>query len=119
MYVEDDAGNRIVCPHPEETSTVFHVLGKHASPEKIRVRTGFNSYCVCLSCKEQFELDLGDEEQSESSWRFFYGATARKDKRMCPHCASQDVKTVIELVGNPCPECKEGVIEEIETGLMC
>ncbi len=120
MYVEDDSGKRIVCPHPGEMRTVAKVLGENANRELIEARTGFNSYCVCLDCLKQFELDIGDDEQSKSSWRYFYlyRATKRKDERRCPYCNSQNVKTVFELIGSPCPKCKKGVIEEIKTGII-
>lgn len=118
MYVEDDGGRRIVCPHPGEGRTVAEVLGDNATRELIEARIGFNSDCICLDCLEQFGLDIGDDEQSKSSWRYSYGATRRKDQRRCPHCNSHDVKTVFELIGNPCPKCKKGVIEEIVTGII-
>lgn len=117
MYVEDDSGKRIVCPHPGERRTVAEVLGENATRELIKARTGFHSDCVCLDCLEQFELDIGDDEQSKSSWRYPW-ATRRKDKRRCPHCNSQNVKTVFELLGSPCPKCKKGLIEEIVTGII-
>jgi ribosomal protein S27AE len=41
-----------------------------------------------------------------------------KDERRCPRCGSTNVKTVFELIGQPCPRCKVGVIVEIETGIM-
>ena len=91
MYVVDDEGNRIACPHPGETATVAHVLGKSpALPEELRKeversggeltyelflkwqfdpelnrfvnsRTGDNSDCVCRDCLHQFTADLDDE----------------------------------------------------------
>jgi len=39
-----------------------------------------------------------------------------KDKRECPKCKSKNVKTELEMVGETCPKCKKGVIEEICTG---
>ena len=41
-----------------------------------------------------------------------------KDERGCPRSGSTNVKTVFELIVKPCPRCKTGVIEEIETGIM-
>ena len=117
MYIIDNSGKRIVCPHPEEMWTVFKVLEENDSMEVIEARTGFNSYCVCLICLRQFELDIGDDEKAES-WRYFYRATIGRDERKCPYCKSPSVKTVFELIGEPCPKCKEGMIEEIETGII-
>lgn len=37
------------------------VLGRNATPDLIKERTGFNSHCVCLDCLHQFDADLRDE----------------------------------------------------------
>lgn len=119
FYVENDKGERVVCGHPAKRRIVEEVLGKRPSLEVVRERTGFNSYCVCLDCLHQFEADLG-----ETSWSPYEEQLAKhkprpkeaKDKRQCPNCRSNRVKTELELVGQPCPKCKEGVIEEVWTG---
>jgi len=100
MYVTDDNGRRIVCPHPGEMRTVSEVLGKDAPREIIEARTGFNSHCVCLDCLSQFELDMS------------------RDERRCPGCNSSNVKTEREMVGKLCPKCKKGTITEIDTGMI-
>jgi len=117
MYVIDDSGERIGCPHQLEMFIVLEVLGENASKKDIKARTGFNSYCVCLSCLRQFELDIGDDEKA-NMWRYYYKAKKRRDERRCPHCKSNSLKTVFELIGESCPKCKKGTIEEIETGIM-
>jgi|YNPMSStandDraft_1061717.scaffolds.fasta_scaffold47458_2 predicted RNA-binding Zn-ribbon protein involved in translation (DUF1610 family) len=116
MYVEDDKKKRIVCPHPVEDWTVAEVLGDNAPIDLIKARTGFNSYCLCLDCLHQFEADLGDERANP--WRGWYGAMRQKDERKCPQCKSTNIATVFELIGTPCPKCKDGLIEEIETGII-
>ena len=116
MYVENDKGERIVCPHPGEIFKVLEILGENVTEELIKERTGFNSYCVCLDCLYQFEADLGDEKVNP--WRLYYGAMREKDKRECPRCKSENVKTVFELIGQVCPKCKKGIIEEIPTGIV-
>lgn len=136
---------RIECPSPSEEDTVELVLGRNATFELRKERTGFNSYCVCLDCLHQFEADLRDEVANP--WRSDYDAPDadtflmglsrliavnkkaipsevwkeitkewKKDERECPKCGSKNVKTEFELIGKPCPKCKEGTIEEIETG---
>ena len=95
----DNFGRRIVCPHPSEYSTVEKVLGEKASRETIEQRTGFNSFCLCLDCMENLKIDL------------------KRDERICPHCSSNRVLTVDELVDNICPKCGEGTIEKIEFGV--
>lgn len=121
FYVEDDKGSRIVCPHPAEREVVVEVLGNGASLEAIRERTGFNSYCICLDCLYQFEADLG--ESGWSPFEHYIGSykprlKQEKDKRECPKCKSKNVKTELELVGEVCPKCNQGVIEEIWTGAI-
>jgi hypothetical protein len=118
-YVTDEQGRRIICPHPDERRTIGAVLGTDCSPEVVKERTGFNSYCLCLDCMARFEADFRDEVANP--WRFYYGAQdpgTRRDERKCPRCGSANVKTVFELIGEPCPSCKEGIIEERETGLI-
>lgn len=147
MYVENNAGRRIVCSHPGG-HTVERVLGRRAPRELVEARTGFNSHCICLKCLHLFEADLRDE--IANPWRVYYEAPSlsillngirkllsvnekcipiqiweeiskgwKKDERKCPRCGSTNVKTEFELIGEPCPICGEGVIEEIETGRMC
>jgi hypothetical protein len=143
MYVVDDNGQRLVCPHPGEYHTVIKVLGVETLLAKreerysnfirwlrrllglssgsnlfrsmimargdendplydlIHQRTGFNSYCLCLDCLQQFKLDI------------------EKDNRICPVCASNRVKTEEELVGSECPKCGKGDIEKLFTGVQC
>lgn len=122
-YVEDDKGDRVDCHHPLERRYVEEVLGKNLSLELVRERTGFNSFCVCLDCLHQFKADLG---VSESYWspyepyldEYLPRLKQEKDRRECPRCKSRNVKTELELVGETCPKCKEGVIEEIWTGSL-
>lgn len=108
MYVVDDQGNRIVCPHPVEMETVLGVLGEDAPSELIKERTGFNSYWLCLDCLKKFEADLGGGVLGN----FRKG----KDKRECPECKSSNVRTTLELVGEICPRCEKGKIESIFVG---
>ena len=101
MYVIDRRGLRIPCPHPGEYDKVYKVLGKKASDELIRERTGFNSDCVCLECLGQFFLDI------------------KRDERKCPYCESTRIRTIRQLVDQICPKCKNGHIREIWTGTIC
>jgi len=119
FYVEDDNGKRTDCYHPQERRYVEEVLGKNLSLELIRERTGFNSFCVCLDCLNQFKADLGQDGWSPYEphlWQHLPRLKQEKDKRECPKCKSKNVKTELELVGEACPKCKEGIIEQIWTG---
>jgi hypothetical protein len=117
---------RIPCPHPNETEYAVEILGVPPGHPLFKQRTGFNSYAICLNCLYQFEADFRDEKVNE--WRLWYGYPTfkeafrgkpqMKDERRCPRCGSTNVKTVFELIGQPCPRCKVGVIVEIETGIM-
>ena len=124
FYVEDDKGKRVDCYHPVERRFVKEVLGERASMlEVIRERTGFNSHCICLDCLHQFRADLGYFDGYWSPyepylWERLPRVKQEKDKRECPKCKSKKVKTELEMVGEACPKCKEGVIEEIWTGVV-
>ncbi|MCC6055975.1 MAG: hypothetical protein LM583_04805 [Desulfurococcaceae archaeon] len=117
---------RIPCPHPNEKKYAIEILGVSPEHPLFKRRTGFNSYAICLDCLYQFEADFRDEKVNE--WRLWYeyptfkeafrGKPQMKDERRCPRCGSANVKTVFELIGQPCPRCKVGVIVEIETGIM-
>lgn len=120
LYVVNDRGERIICPHPAEDRFVKEALGERASSlEVVRERTGFISECVCLDCLHQFDADLGEvgyspyEGPPEKHKRRL---KREKDRRECPKCKSANVKTELEMVGQTCPKCKEGVIEEWWTG---
>ncbi|MFA5181455.1 MAG: hypothetical protein WC405_09070 [Syntrophales bacterium] len=82
----------------------------------IQSRAGYNSFCVCHDCLAHIELDLGDAEESDKSWRKYYESLLRKDERLCPHCGSRNVRTVMEMIGHICPHCKKGEVIEVDTG---
>ncbi|MFC1490632.1 hypothetical protein ACFL6K_05425 [Candidatus Latescibacterota bacterium] len=63
-------------------------------------RTGGIRNCVCYDCTEQFDIDI------------------ERDEKTCPKCGSSHIKTVRELVGMTCPQCKAGTIVELETGVI-
>jgi hypothetical protein len=143
LYVIDDAGERQVVGHPCESLQIDRVLGPTPNAEVVRDRTGFHSFCVCLDCVAQFDLDLGDE--IVNPWREFYakhglylgrwkpgcflapillatrermpcGTTQGRDERKCPECGSPNVRTCFEMIDHPCPKCKTGFVVEVVTG---
>jgi len=118
-YKEDVKGERMQIPHPAEMWVFFESPGIGKLKEGINETAGFNSDCLCLDCLKLLDLDIGDAEDAKESWRYFYGAVKRKDERKCFYCNSKNVRTVFELIGKPCPKCKKGIIEEIETGVIC
>lgn len=64
-------------------------------------------------------LSWADLDDEKSNPQRFVHDTKEKDRRECPKCKSQNVKTVFELIGKICPKCKKGIIKEIETGWIC
>jgi hypothetical protein len=126
MYVVNDEGERVICPHPCESITVERVLGKGLSRRVLDSRTGFESHCVCVDCLHQFEADLGHlPELLEGAGRLkrwhllsWGGVREDHDERVCPRCGSATVRTARELVDQPCPSCKQGTFVEQSTGLI-
>ena len=142
VYVEDDNGKRVVCGHPNEDRIIEEVLNlepgllvkmKFHKPSLfwskkrrnqyneiknlVIERTGFNSICFCPACKNNFHLDLGERgaffsNKNESS------IAQQKDKKQCPECGSKGIKPVHEYIGETCPNCGQGEIEEINSGII-
>lgn len=77
----------------------------------IEERTGYQTFCICFECKESCYLDVGCAMEGEP-------ISNPRDKRQCPTCGAENVKTLYEMIGEPCPLCGEGRIEEIVTGAM-
>ena len=98
MYVADDAGDRIICPHPSEFDTVEKVLGPNPAAELVQQRTGFLQAWFCQACRKVSRLDL------------------QRDPRRCTHCGSEKGTPVNELIGKICPQCQAGSIELFDTG---
>lgn len=126
-YVEGYDGKRVILTHPIENSVRERVLNipegtlssfLYYKPKwwwsKKRLnsynknkelhdlayeRSGFLSDCVCIDCMQKQQLDLD------------------KAERKCCSCSSVNVKSLKDLLGNVCPQCKRGVITEIETGI--
>jgi hypothetical protein len=127
-YVEASDGVRVPCGHPGEHFTVARVLGldpdetfaamRQATSTKkwwwtphrrkafdravglVKSRTGVLQNMVCVECLSQFELDL------------------QRDKRECPSCASSTVFTANEMIGQPCPQCRNGSVVTVDTGVI-
>jgi len=121
FYITNEEGKRI--PWFPRVFTVEDIWGKGLSPELVCQLTGFNSDCLCLDCYRTFEADLGQLPGYHSyyvryNWAEEVCKWVAKDKRECPYCKSKNVKTVLELVGEICPNCKVGVIEKTCTGVQ-
>jgi hypothetical protein len=100
MYAIADDGERVHCPHPGEMGRAREVTGENASQEEIDRRTGFNTYCFCIHCETQVDLDLD------------------RDEKACPECRSNAVKTIDELVDEQCPVCEEATFVAEDTGAI-
>lgn len=103
MYVVNDQGKRMACPHPSEFETIKEVTGYSLFDPNIpkgAIIIGFNSDCLCPACLNKFDLDV------------------TKDERKCPKCGSGEVHTSEEMVGKECPRCHKGIIEKIDSGCI-
>ena len=103
MYVVNNQGERIACPHPGEFRMVKMITGYSPfdpSVPKGAIITGFNSHCVCPACLSKFDLDVD------------------QDERRCPECGSGEIYTEEEMIGKECPRCHKGIIEKVNTGAM-
>jgi len=92
MYVTNEKGERIICPHPIEFRTVREVLGEGASDTLVKQRTGHLQKWLCLECLRTCSLDLD------------------RDSHKCSHCDSAKGKSVKDMVDQPCPKCSAGTI---------
>ena len=99
-YVTDDRGNRVRLAHPIEMPTIRKVLGPRFDMDTFKERFGRLWHAACTSCLHVFSLDID------------------ADARLCPECGSGKVRTALELVGQPCPACKDGTFEETWTGAI-
>ena len=83
-----------------ENATIKRVLGDDYSIELLRERIRHISWVICLDCLHEFNLDMKEEEL------------------ICPECNSNNIKASYQLIGEECPHCKVGVIEENDAGVM-
>jgi hypothetical protein len=93
-YAVDNSGRRVVCPHPGEFHTIHQVTGLSYTEAREAGRVGFAQHCVCLDCLKQIDLDL------------------ERDAVVCPECSSAQVRSLRDLIGQKCPRCRVGIIEE-------
>lgn len=97
-------------------SSAGYEFMKTGTPETLKHCTGFISDCLCLDCLTINHLDLRDEDVG---WRhIYYSNEGHVDDRECGKCGSKKVKTVLELLGESCPKCNEGIFEVQWTGLI-
>lgn len=67
----------------------YEVIGDAVSKKKINRRPRMNYYYFCLHCHEQVDLDPD------------------RDEKACPNRGSNAVKTISEIVDEPCPVCED------------
>jgi hypothetical protein len=136
-YVLDEAGTRIVCPHPAEQAKAIQVISRSIPDfaEQLR-RTRARFYRQRLQL-QTWLARVQRRAPPVDPWtilreRTGFNADAvcrrcleqfeldtERDPRICPACGDPDVKTVSELVDRSCPECILGVIRCIRTGAEC
>ena len=97
IYVIDFFGARVICEHPGEGRKVLQVTGFSITEAEQKGLVGKISYCICLNCLAQYELDFD------------------KDEKTCKICGSRQIVSEKQLVGNKCPKCKDSDFEEVLT----
>lgn len=100
IYVVDALGKRVVCGHPGEGMKIQEITGLSVTEAEQKGLVGKSSYCICLNCLTQSELDLV------------------KDPKTCKECGSDQIVSEKELVGRKCPKCQIGNFEEMPTGIF-
>lgn len=99
MYAINSKGQREVCPHPGELRIAQEITGMLWEEAEARGLVGTHTYCVCLDCLTQCEINM------------------KKDAVECSSCGSKNIVSEIDLVGKKCPKCKVGDFQEIITGI--
>lgn len=93
-YAVDEHGQRKCCPHPGEVYAIHRITGMNYTEARAARRAGFAQHCLCTECLTQFDLDL------------------ERDALVCPACSAPQVRSLRSLIGQECPRCKVGIIEE-------
>jgi DNA-directed RNA polymerase subunit RPC12/RpoP len=89
---------KIILPDPP-TSSFSKKLGGKTLQDFIEAgQMGSITAYICLSCLKTFNLDSDEVKK-------------------CPKCSDTNIKSVLKLVGQPCPKCKDGVIENKRIGI--
>lgn len=115
IYVLDESGNKVVCPHPIEYHTIANILKiskedavawlqrnyekiSEETRKKIDHGVGINLQHICMDCYSESFLDR------------------KRDEMKCNKCGSSNIKYIEDLTSQTCPKCKEGIIEIINKG---
>ena len=102
MYVLDADGNRVICPHPLEFTTVERVTGMSwdSAPEKGLVHYAIQA--LCLRCAEVFDAEY---------------EAGKPLNAQCPKCGVADARSVLDSAGTRCPQCHEGSLRRDDIGV--
>ena len=91
-------GKKVVLKEPPVGDLSSETGGK-SIPDLIEEgKIGHYAAYICMSCISVFELD------SETS-------------KLCNKCRSSEIKSIHDMIGQKCPKCKSGVIEESIVGI--
>ena len=103
QYVVDNQGDSVCCSHPQEIDTICKELN--------------------ITLEEWYLVDLpyiGYKIQTPS-WRWSRKRKDdyqnRLDERVCRHCGSNEIATLLEMIGKLCPFSENGQIIETYTGV--
>ena len=137
LYVVNGKGERVVCGHPGESSTIRGVIGKinpHYAAEMIRYRRiifyglglRIRRVKAFLSGKEK-PLDIRKVIAERTGFQSDcvcrrclsqFKLDLRRDERICPECTSPLVSSANELRDKECPKCRRGTFMAISTGRL-
>ncbi|MEA3359194.1 MAG: hypothetical protein U9R17_07295 [Thermodesulfobacteriota bacterium] len=91
-------GEKVLLKEPPVGGHNIKLAGKSIANLIEEGRIGHYATYICLECLNLFQLD------SDSV-------------RICNKCKSDNVKSVFDLIGQKCPKCRLGIIEEKTVGI--
>ncbi len=93
MYVLDDRGTRVICPHPTEDDTVMEVTGLEFEEAEAAGLIRYMRPYLCLTCEAVSTLDRNH------------------DAIQCQACGSGSLVFFGEVEGRACPRCGAASLE--------
>ena len=94
MYVLDEGGTRVPCPHPSEDDAVLEVTGLSIEMAERRGRIVYVRPYLCVTCGEVGELDrTRDPERCVACGSASVVAFAAVQEAGCPRCSAPSLTT--------------------------
>lgn len=116
MYVRDESGDKVVCPHPVEHHTIAKVLGVNTDEVLAWLQHDFDK--LTEETKNKLDASVGTQFQYVCFDCLAENFIDKKTEALqCSECGSENLKYVAELVGAPCPKCHNGVVKMVDRGI--